>query len=86
MTDSMYSDEERERRKALIACNNECARCGGVAWRLSLEAEMQLRPKRNDPRLKELVCGECCRKQDAATTRQARRERRAVKRQRGRAA
>lgn len=62
---SAYSIEERERRKALLISNNACSRCDAVAWSLSLEAQMQLRPRRSDPTQKELLCGQCCRRQDA---------------------
>jgi hypothetical protein len=64
-SESMYTNEERERRLALIRTGNTCAYCNRVAWSLSLEALMQLRPKRNDPDQKELLCGECCAATDA---------------------
>ena len=64
---SMYAPEERERRKALIEFNNECqrAKCHRVAWSYAEEAQMQLRPKRNDPSQMQLVCGQCCATEDA---------------------
>jgi hypothetical protein len=58
--EAMYTPEEHERRRALIQFNNTCAQCNNVAWSLSLEAAMQLRPKRSDPKRKELLCGGCC--------------------------
>lgn len=75
--------------------NNTCARCERVAWTLTLEALMQLRPKRNDPAKKDLMCGECCAKQDAKPidvknmskrlTRRLRNERKAMKKAKRRA-
>lgn len=56
---------EQERAAALIASNNTCARCGNVAWSRQLKAAMELRQKRSNPDRKELVCAECCTKQDA---------------------
>lgn len=61
----IYNPTERARRKALIESGNECGRCGKVAWSLSLEAQMQLQPKCGRPKLRELVCGDCRRKEDA---------------------
>lgn len=63
---------EQERSAALIAANNECARCGIVAWSRQLEASMELRPKRGNPDRKELVCGSCCAKQDAKKSKRRR--------------
>lgn len=60
---------EQERITAIIDANNECARCGSVAWSRQLEAELQLRPKRGNPGQLEVVCGRCCAKQDAKKTR-----------------
>ncbi len=48
-------------------------RCDGTAYTLSREALMQLRTKRSDPDKKELLCGECCAKDDAMATRKPRR-------------
>ncbi len=83
---SRYSPEERERRKALVVCNNTCARCDRTAWSLALEALMELRPKRGDPFRKELVCGPCCYEQDRRAADAAKKQRRAEKKQRRRIA
>ena len=60
----IYNPGEWARRKALIESGNECGRSGKVAWSLSLEAQIQLQPKCGRPQLRELVCGECRRKDD----------------------
>ena len=74
----MYPTEERARRKALIQFNNACQRCGRTAWSLTLEAKMELGPKRGDPSRKELVCGECAYKKDRQAADLARKRRRSA--------
>lgn len=65
----MTPEQEAERMAAIIAVNNTCQRCGLVAWSRQLEAALQLRPKRGNPDRKEVVCGQCCAKQDAKKSR-----------------
>lgn len=76
--EAMYEPEERERRLALIRSGNTCASCNGVAWSLSLEALMELRPKRSDPTQTELLCGGCIAADDAKKPRPKRKRRRAA--------
>lgn len=68
----MYPSDERDRRKALIESNNTCARCGHVAWSLQLEAAMELRQTRRDPRKTEIVCGSCAEKAEQKPRRRGR--------------
>ena len=62
-------EQEAERMAAIIAVDNECERCGSVAWSRQLEAALHLRPKRGNPDRKEVVCGQCRSKQEAKKTR-----------------
>lgn len=63
---------EQVRTEALVAANNECARCGKVAWSRQLEALMELRPRRGKPDENELVCGACCAEHDAKKSKRGR--------------
>lgn len=74
--EAMYTPNERERRKALILSGNTCSSRNRVAWSLSMEALMQLRPKRRDPTHKELLFGACCAADDARKPRPRRKRRR----------
>jgi hypothetical protein len=56
----MTPAKKAERRKAIVAVNNTCQRCGSVAWSRQFEAGLELRPKCGDPTKMEVVCGECC--------------------------